>query len=59
MLAGIITGLLAQDMSIVDSTALGAFFHGLCGKYASEKVGIKAVLATDIIEEIKLINVLT
>lgn len=59
VLAGIITGLLAQGLSTADSTALGVFFHGLCGKYASEKVGIKAVLATDIIEEIKMINVLT
>lgn len=59
VLAGIITSLVAQGLPVADSAAIGAFFHGLSGNYISREVGVKSVLASDIIEGIKKINVLT
>ncbi|MBP5597438.1 MAG: NAD(P)H-hydrate dehydratase [Pseudobutyrivibrio sp.] len=59
VLAGIITSFVAQGFKVEDCGAIGAFFHGLCGKLISQDVGIKSLLASDIIEGIKIINVLT
>lgn len=59
VLAGIITSFVAQGLPVADCGAIGAFFHGLCGKLKSKDVGIKSMLASDIIEGIKIINVLT
>jgi len=40
-------------LPVADCGAIGAFFHGLCGKLKARDVGIKSVLASDIIEGIK------
>ncbi len=53
VLAGIISGLVAQGLSVELAAEIGTFLHGQCGEKASKKVGIKAVLASDIIEELK------
>ena len=59
VLAGIIAGLVVQGMKVCDAAVAGTFFHGTCGEYISKRVGIKGVLAGDIIEEMAKINVLT
>lgn len=52
VLAGIIGSLLGQGMDAVDAAAAGAYIHGAAGTKASEEVGIKSLLASDIITKI-------
>ncbi len=59
VLAGIISGLLVQGIKPYKAAVAGAYYHGTCGEYVSKRVGIKGVLASDIIEEMAKINVLT
>ena len=50
VLAGIITGLLAQGLQPYKAAVAGAFLHGLSGELASEDVGAQAsVLAGDVL----------
>lgn len=52
VLAGIITGLLAQGMSLRKACETGVFLHGLCGDKAKEQKGSYSVLASDLIDAI-------
>jgi NAD(P)H-hydrate epimerase len=53
VLAGVITGLLAQGLRPYEAAAAGAFVHGLAGVRASYAIGDPAsVLASDVIREI-------
>lgn len=50
VLAGIITGLLTQRMSLRSACETGVFLHGLCGDAAKEHKGSYSVLASDLID---------
>mgnify|MGYP001625531610 FL=1 len=52
VLAGVITGLLAQGMSCFDSAVLGVYLHGLAGDAAREEKGIYSVLARDLADAV-------
>lgn len=52
VLAGIITGLLAQGTQKQAACAAGVFIHGLCGDYAGLKKGSYSVTADDLIDEL-------
>ncbi|HZW66353.1 MAG TPA: NAD(P)H-hydrate dehydratase [Hanamia sp.] len=49
-LTGIITGLLAQKYSPLQSCLLGVYLHGLAGDMASEKLSQEALIAKDIVD---------
>lgn len=49
VLTGIITGLLAQGYSPVESALLGVYIHGLAGDFAANKFSQEAMIAEDII----------
>ncbi len=53
VLAGIITGFLAQGMDAADAAVNGVYLHGLAGDKAAERLGERSMLASDIIEEMK------
>lgn len=53
VLAGIITGLLAQGMECFDAAVLGVYLHGLAGDKAQEKHGSYSVLARDLAMELE------
>lgn len=50
VLAGIISGFLAQKMSPFNAAILGTFLHGLSGDLASDDFSKYSVLASDVIE---------
>jgi hydroxyethylthiazole kinase-like uncharacterized protein yjeF len=50
VLTGILTGLLAQGYSSVETAILGVYLHGLAGDLAAEKLSMEAMVAGDIIE---------
>ena len=52
VLAGMVTGLLAQKMSGVDAAVAGVYLHGIAGDLAAERETETAMTATDIIERI-------
>lgn len=52
VLAGIITGLLTQGMSLRSACETGVFLHGLCGDEAKKQKGNYSVLASDLIDAI-------
>lgn len=52
VLTGIITGLLTQGYSPLDSAILGAYLHGLAGDLAVHKIGQEALIASDIINHL-------
>lgn len=49
VLTGILTGLMAQGYSPLDSCLAGVFLHGLAGDIAAEKISEPALIAGDII----------
>jgi hydroxyethylthiazole kinase-like uncharacterized protein yjeF len=49
-LTGILTGLLAQGYSPVDTAILGVYIHGLAGDIAAKKLSMEAMIAGDIID---------
>lgn len=53
VLTGIITGLLAQGYTPEEATIMGVFIHGIAGDRAAEKYGMDAMIAGDLIEEMK------
>lgn len=50
VLTGIITGLLAQGYSPIESSLLGVYLHGLAGDIATVEYSEEALIAGDIIE---------
>lgn len=50
VLTGIISGLLAQKLSVINAAVLGVYLHGLAGDLAAENLTKYSVLATDIIK---------
>lgn len=53
VLAGVITGLLAQNMQSFEAASLGVFLHGLAGDEAKERCGSYSVLAEDLLSGIR------
>lgn len=51
VLAGMITGLMAQNMPLMKAASLGVYLHACAGDYARAKKGSYSVLAQDLIEE--------
>jgi NAD(P)H-hydrate epimerase len=52
LLAGLITGFLAQGVKPVDAAKLGVWIHGSCGDLASEDVDAAAILPSDLVSQI-------
>jgi NAD(P)H-hydrate epimerase len=52
VLTGILTGLLAQGYSSVETALLGVYLHGLAGDIAAKKLSMEAMIAGDIIENL-------
>ncbi len=52
VLAGIITGLLAQKYSVLNSCLMGVYLHGLSGDIAANKISKEALIAGDIVENL-------
>ena len=50
VLAGMITGLMAQHMRPDDAAVLGVYLHGLCGDHARKELGSYSVLAGDVLK---------
>jgi NAD(P)H-hydrate epimerase len=50
VLTGILTGLMAQGYSSVETAILGVYLHGLAGDIAAEKLSAEAMIAGDIID---------
>jgi ADP-dependent NAD(P)H-hydrate dehydratase / NAD(P)H-hydrate epimerase len=50
VLTGILTGLLAQNYTAIESAVLGAYVHGLAGDLVVHEMGMYSVLATDLVE---------
>lgn len=56
VLSGIIGTLLAQKMKPLEAAAYGVYVHGLAGDASAEKTGRRGLIASDIIDAIKLIQ---
>ena len=54
VLAGLLTGFLAQGMSVKDASALAVCLHGTAGDLAKEEIGARGMIATDLLEHIPL-----
>jgi len=52
VLTGIITGLLAQKYSPLQSCLLGVYLHGLAGDIAAEGLSQEVLIAKDIVENL-------
>ena len=52
VLTGIITGLLAQEYSSIESCLLAVYIHGLAGDFAANKFGEEAMIARDIVSSL-------
>lgn len=52
VLTGIITGLLAQGYSQIESTILGVYIHGMAGTIAAKEMSQESLVAGDIIESL-------
>tara|TARA_B100000809_G_C15139148_1_gene532131 strand:+ start:6309 stop:6761 length:453 start_codon:yes stop_codon:yes gene_type:complete len=52
VLTGMITGLLSQKYNPLEAALFGTYLHGTAGDIAASKMGIEAVTASDIINEI-------
>jgi NAD(P)H-hydrate epimerase len=50
VLTGIITSLLAQGYTSLNSSILGVYLHGMAGDIAAQKFGQQALIASDIID---------
>ena len=52
VLAGMITGLLAQGLNSKEATLAAVYLHGLAGDIAEKKVGETSLMASDLLETI-------
>ena len=52
VLAGIISGIVAQNTSVYEAACLGVYLHGMAGDYARDTKGQYSVLAGDIADSI-------
>ena len=50
VLTGIIAGLCAQNMALDDACRLGVYLHGRAGDIAAGRMGVRGMLASDIID---------
>lgn len=53
-LTGIISGLVAQGLDPLRAATTGVFVHGLAGDLARDRLGIRGLLASDLIEDIPM-----
>lgn len=53
VLTGLLTGLLAQGYTPLETSVLGVYLHGLAGDYAAEKNSMEAMLSGDITDHLK------
>jgi hydroxyethylthiazole kinase-like uncharacterized protein yjeF len=51
-LTGMLTSLLAQGYSPLESCLVGVYMHGLAGDLAAEKLGMDGMITSDLIEEL-------
>jgi ADP-dependent NAD(P)H-hydrate dehydratase / NAD(P)H-hydrate epimerase len=54
VLTGVITGLLAQNYLPLHAALLGVYFHGKAGDEAACKKGYNALIASDIIDALRI-----
>jgi len=52
-LTGIITGLLAQGLSLLDATRLGACLHARAADVVVRELGERGLLASDLLPELR------
>lgn len=52
VLTGIVSGLLAQGLSLYESALLGVYLHGRAGEYAADEKGRYSILAREIADSI-------
>lgn len=52
VLAGFITGLIAQGLSSESACCLGVFLHGLCGDLVTKEKGTLSLVASDLINKL-------
>lgn len=55
VLSGIITGLLAQGLNLMDAVVCGVFIHGLCGEKLKEKFTDRGATAEDLIDTLPMV----
>ena len=53
VLTGIIGSFLAQGMNAIDASSYGVFLHGYAGDTACESMGMRSIMASDIIDGLK------
>ncbi len=54
VLTGIITGLISQSYSAIESALLGVYFHGKAGDKASQAKGEMSLIVSDLIDHLKI-----
>ena len=50
VLTGILTGLLAQGYSSIETAIFGTYLHGMAGDIAAERLSMEAMASGDLIE---------
>ena len=55
VLAGLISGLIAQGLDTKDATISGVYIHGVAGEIMGKKIGDSGTLASDLLSEIPLV----
>ena len=55
VLAGLISGLIAQGLDTKDATISGVYIHGVVGEIMGKKIGDSGTLASDLLSEIPLV----
>ena len=52
VLGGLLSGLLAQEISLNNTVTLGVYLHGLAGELVRDELGDAGMLAGDLLPEI-------
>jgi len=55
VLTGVIAGLAAQGLTLVDAAACGVYLHGEAGEMVRERLGDAGMIATDLLPELPLL----